>query len=79
MLTVRQIELSGHETIIQASHVWSSSIKTPRGKERIVYAAVEGQMEPLRFGSGTIFVMDVGHTVAKYELDIAGHPASAPR
>ena len=67
MFTVRHIEPNGYEAIHQVKSVW----KLPTGPGKVVLASPIDQSEPLRFGTGTLYVMnDFGKTVATYELSM---------
>jgi hypothetical protein len=69
MLTIRHIEPSGHETILQTKRVTSQPADQIHGGERIIfYEKDDGSTLPIE--SGAVYVMnDNGKTVATYHLD----------
>ena len=83
MMTLKHIELSGHEQIHEVSKVWfnpeaverleqdnqkTGSGPTPLPRDTL-YASIPGEPHPIQISSGTVFVMNQhGKTVSRYDL-----------
>jgi hypothetical protein len=72
MLTIKHVECDGYESVRQASHVERYPLNADA--PGVIAYGVPGEAEPLRFASGTVYVMgDGGKTVATYSL--GGNPS----
>ncbi len=75
MLTIKHVECDGYESVRQASHVECY----PDDRGLLAYG-VPGEVEPLHFASGKVYVMgDGGKTVAIYSLACRYRELPAPR
>lgn len=70
MMSVRHVELDGHESIRETQCVWREPVNPIKGGERLVFCQSDNTDEPLRYASGRLYVMNsYGRTIATYYLD----------